>query len=70
MVGGVLQGAPLAAGLLVIEAGHLGQVDYGLFDRAEAGAGGQDIAPVFGLALIDPHQGVLGRDVEVRDIFV
>uniref|UniRef100_A0A0N4ZJK1 PE-PGRS family protein n=1 Tax=Parastrongyloides trichosuri TaxID=131310 RepID=A0A0N4ZJK1_PARTI len=66
----ILQRAPFAARLVVIEGGVLGHGDQNVFLGGQARAGGQHIAPVFGLTLIDPQKGVLGRDVVVGGQFV
>ncbi|MNX97060.1 hypothetical protein D3C86_1294090 [compost metagenome] len=61
----VLQRTPFAARLVVVEGGVLGQADQDVVLGGQTRAGGQDVAPVFRLALIDPQKGVLGRDIVV-----
>ncbi|MNJ45343.1 hypothetical protein D3C77_404320 [compost metagenome] len=66
----VLQRAPGAARLVVVEGRDLGEAgqDVGLGRQARTRR--QHVAPVFRLAFIDPQQGVLGRDVVVGGQFV
>ncbi len=66
VVGGVLHGAPLAAGDVLEAGGGHGQDVQRLLLAHQTRAGGQDQTPVLRLALIDPQQGVLQRLVEVR----
>ena len=61
----VLQGAPGAAGQVVVGGGHRGQGVEEVGLRPQAGAGGEHVAPVLGLALVDPQEAVAHGHVEV-----
>ncbi len=70
VVGGVLKSTPLAADARVIGRRRQGQGVHRLLRGQKTRTGGDDLAVVLSLALIDPQQAVLQGRVEVGHILV